>query len=79
MRLMVRDRPGVLAAITEALAESDVSIDSLLQRPIEAQGLVPIVLTTQSAPAAAIERAASMIAALPAVAEAPRVIRIAQI
>ncbi|MBE7218701.1 MAG: homoserine dehydrogenase, partial [Caulobacteraceae bacterium] len=54
MRLMVRDRPGVLAAVTEALAEAGVSIDSLLQRPVEPHGLVPIVLTTQTAPEAAI-------------------------
>ena len=79
MRLMVRDRPGVLASVTEALAEAEVSIDSLLQRPVEAQGLVPIVLTTQAAPDAAVARAAAAIGALDAVAEPPRVIRIARI
>ena len=79
MRLMVRDRPGVLASVTEALADAGVSVDSLLQRPVEAQGLVPIVLTTQAAPDAAVARAAAAIGALEAVAEPPRVIRIARI
>ena len=79
MRLMVRDRPGVLAQVTEALAEAEVSIDSLLQRPVEPHGLVPIVLTTQAAPDAAVAAAASAIGALEAVAEPPRVIRIARI
>ncbi len=78
LRLMVRDRPGVLAAVTEALAEAEVSIDSLLQRPVEPHGLVPIVLTTQTAPDAAVARAAEAIGRLEAVAEPPRVIRIAR-
>ena len=79
LRLMVRDRPGVLAAVTEALAEAQVSIDSLLQRPVQPEGLVPIVLTTQPAPESATARAATAIGALEAVAEPPRVIRIARI
>ena len=79
LRVMARDRPGVLAAITEALAEAEVSIDSLLQRPVEPHGLVPVVLTTQAAPDSAIAQAAAAIGALEAVAEPPRVIRIARI
>ncbi len=79
LRLMVRDAPGVLAAITEALAEAGVSIDSLLQRPVQPHGLVPIVLTTQPAPEAALDRAVEQIAALEAVAEPPRRLRVARI
>ena len=76
---MVHDRPGVLAAVTEALAKAGVSTDSLLQRPVQPEGLVPIVLTTQPAPEASVARAAVAIAALDAVAAPPRVIRIARI
>ena len=79
VRLMVQDRPGVLAAVTEALAHAQVSIDSLLQRPVQPGGLVPIVLTTQPAPEAALADALAGMAALEAVAEPPRAIRIARI
>ena len=47
---MVRDEPGVIAAVTETLAEAGVSIDSFLQKPVEDAGGVPIVLTTHAAP-----------------------------
>jgi homoserine dehydrogenase len=39
-----RDEPGVIAAISETLAECGVSIDSFLQKPVEGAGGVPIVL-----------------------------------
>src|SRR6202034_880987 len=42
IRLMVRDEPGVIAAVTETLAEANVSIDSFLQKPVEDAGVVPI-------------------------------------
>ena len=79
IRLMVHDRPGVLAAVTEAVAKAGVSIDSLLQRPVQPGGLVPIVLTTQPAPEAAVADALSHMAAIEALAEPPRAIRIARI
>ena len=56
LRLMVRDEPGVIAAISETLAEAGVSIDSFLQKPVEGAGGVPIVLTTHAAPEAAYSR-----------------------
>ncbi len=79
VRLMVHDRPGVLAAVAEALAKAQVSIDSLLQRPVQPGGLVPIVLTTQAAPEAAVDDALSHMSAIEGVAEPPRAIRIARI
>jgi homoserine dehydrogenase len=79
LRLMVRDRPGVIAAISEALAKAEVSIDSFLQRPVEDTGHVPIVLTTQSASETAVADAVRHIAALDALVEPPRVMRIARI
>ena len=48
IRLLVRDEPGVIAAVTETLAEASVSIDSFLQKPVEDAGGVPIVLTTHA-------------------------------
>jgi homoserine dehydrogenase len=78
LRLIVRDRPGVLAHVTEALARASVSIDSFLQHPVGATGLVPIVLTTQPASEAAIRDAVQHISELDAVVEPPRTIRIAR-
>ncbi|MHB8527964.1 MAG: homoserine dehydrogenase [Caulobacteraceae bacterium] len=79
LRLLVRDEPGVIAAISETLAEGGVSIDSFLQRPIEGVAGVPIVLTTHAVAESRLNRAIGHIAALPSLLEAPRRIRIAQI
>ena len=79
LRLLVRDRPGVIAGVSEALAKAGVSIDSFLQRPVEDTGLVPIVLTTQPASEDAVRDAVDHIEALDAVVERPRMIRIARI
>jgi homoserine dehydrogenase len=79
VRLMVRDEPGVIAAISETLAEENVSIDSFLQKPVHDAGGVPIVLTTHAAPEPVLLRAIERIAALPAVLEPPRMIRIARV
>ncbi len=77
VRLLVRDEPGVIASISEVLAEAGVSIDSFLQKPVEGAGGVPIVLTTHVAPEATIARAVAAMAALPVLLTPPRVIRIA--
>jgi len=79
LRMMVQDRPGVIAAVTDALARAEVSIDSFLQRSAQNSGLVPIVLTTHVASESAIAHAVEEISALDAVVEAPRFIRIAKI
>jgi homoserine dehydrogenase len=79
IRVMVADRPGVIAAVTDAIARAGLSIDSFLQRSVQNSGLVPIVLTTQVASEAAIRDAVAHIAALDAVVEPPRTIRIANI
>jgi homoserine dehydrogenase len=79
VRLLVRDQPGVIAAITETLAEAGVSIDSFLQKPVAGAGGVPIVLTTHTAPEANLAAAVDAMAALPALIARPRVIRIARI
>ena len=79
VRLLVRDEPGVIASITETLAEAGVSIDSFLQKPIAGVGGVPIVLTTHLASESVLTDAVGRIAALPSMLEAPRLIRIARI
>jgi homoserine dehydrogenase len=78
LRLLVKDEPGVLAAVTETLAEAGVSIDSFLQRPVENTGGVPIVLTTHAVAETAVTEAIRRLAALPQVLETPRMLRIAR-
>ena len=79
VRLIVRDQPGVIASISETLAEAGVSIDSFLQKHVDGAGGVPIVLTTHVAPEATIAKAVRAMAALPTLIAPPRVIRIARI
>jgi homoserine dehydrogenase len=79
LRFLVKDEPGVIAAVSETLAEANVSIESFLQKPVEdAQG-VPIVLTTHAVGEAALKTAIDRIADLPAVIDRPRLLRIARI
>jgi homoserine dehydrogenase len=79
LRLMVKDQPGVIAAVSETLAEAGVSIDSFLQKSVEDAAGVPIVLTTHATPESVILEAVERIAALPAVLERPRMLRIARV
>lgn len=79
VRLLVRDQPGVIAAVSETLAEAGVSIDSFLQKPVEDAGGVPIVLTTHQAPESVLRDAMDRMARLDAVAAEPRMLRIAPV
>ncbi|MFZ4121972.1 MAG: homoserine dehydrogenase [Caulobacterales bacterium] len=76
VRLLVHDRPGVIAAVSDRLGRAQVSIDSILQMPVGPGPLVPIVLTTQPCPKAALEDACVAIGALDAVSETPCVLPI---
>ena len=79
VRLLVRDQPGVIAAVSETLAEEGVSIDSFMQKPVEDAGGVPIVLTTHEAPETVLRQAVDRIGKLDAVVAPPRMLRIAPI
>ncbi len=79
LRLLVRDEPGVIAAVSETLAGAGVSIDSFLQKPVEGVGGVPIVLTTHAVIESVLSEAVKRMAALPALLQPPRLIRIARI
>jgi homoserine dehydrogenase len=79
IRVMVRDEPGVLASVSEELAEAGVSIESFLQKPPgEAPG-VPIVMTTHAVAEVVLAAAVDRIGRLPAVLEPPRLLHIASI
>lgn len=78
MRLMVQDRPGVIAAISGILAKERISVEGMLQRGRSQSGDVPVVITTHETEEAAMQRAVARIAKLKAVAEEPCIIRIEQ-
>lgn len=76
IRLMVIDRPGVMADVTAALRDEQVSVEALLQRGRNPGDVVPVVLTTHETDEAAMRRTLARIAEFDSVVEAPRMIRI---
>ena len=79
LRFMVMDEPGVIAAVSETLAEAGVSIESFLQKPVENADGVPIVLTTHAVAESVLMAAIERIANLSSVLDRPRLLRIARI
>ena len=71
-----KDLPGVLADTSAVLRDHEVSIESLIQRGRNPGQAVPIVLTSHDTTEARMSGALARIAALPAVIEPPRMIRI---
>jgi homoserine dehydrogenase len=76
LRLMVVDRPGVIADVTAVLRDQGVSLESMLQRGRSPGEAVPVVLVTHETGEAAMRLALDRIAALDAVLEPPIMIRI---
>jgi homoserine dehydrogenase len=79
IRLMVVDRPGVMADVTAALRDQQVSVEALIQRGRNPDEVVPVVLTTHDTEEAAMMRALAAIGKLEPVLEDPRMIRIEQL
>ena len=76
LRLMVVDRPGVIADVTAVLRDQGVSLESMLQRGRSPGEAVPVVLVTHETQESAMRDALARIADLNAVLEAPTLIRI---
>jgi homoserine dehydrogenase len=76
IRLMVTDRPGVLAGITASFRDEEVSMESLLQRARSPDEAVPVVLTSHETEEEGMMRALGQIAAMDSVLEPPCMIRI---
>ena len=79
VRLMVTDKPGVIADISAVLRDEQISLGSLLQRGRDPGETVPVVMTTHEAREASMRRACHRIAALEAVTEPPVTIRIERV
>lgn len=76
LRLMVLDKPGVLAEIAACLRDHQVSIEAVIQRARNPGQAVPIVITSHPTTEAAMTGALARIGSLDAVQETPCMIRI---
>ena len=76
LRLMVVDRPGVIADVTGVLRDNAISLESMLQRGRAPGEAVPVVLTTHETSEASVRAALKRIAELNTVMEKPALIRI---
>jgi homoserine dehydrogenase len=76
LRLMVVDRPGVIADVTAILRDEGISLESMLQRGRSPGEAVPVVLVTHETRESAMSQALARIEALNTVMEKPALIRI---
>ncbi len=76
VRLMVIDRPGVMADIAAILRDENVSLESVLQRGRDPGEVVPVILTTHVTVEAGMREALRKIAELEPVVETPLMIRV---
>ncbi|MGH9450630.1 MAG: homoserine dehydrogenase [Terriglobia bacterium] len=74
LRLVVRDRPGILARVCAILARHRINIDSVLQEPGHPKAKTPFVMTLEPTKEKHLQRAAGEIAKLPFLAERPLVL-----
>jgi homoserine dehydrogenase len=64
LRFVVRDRPGILAAIASIMATYSINIDAVLQRPAPSKDALPFVVTVEPCLPATLAAALQQIAAL---------------
>jgi homoserine dehydrogenase len=64
LRFVVRDRPGIVAALATILANYQISIDALLQKPGFPHSALSFVMTLESCDSAVLHRALEEIARL---------------
>lgn len=77
IRFTVADRPGVLAEITAAMRDADVSIESLIQRGRAAEGeAVQVAMVTHEGPERCVAMALELLRDTPSLTEAPLVMPI---
>jgi homoserine dehydrogenase len=79
IRLVVLDRPGVLADIAAALRDAKVSIESVIQRGRAPEEPVPLVLITHDTEEARMTRALERMVKLDTVTRPPTLIPIEQL
>ncbi|HEY0794727.1 MAG TPA: homoserine dehydrogenase, partial [Acidisarcina sp.] len=71
IRFIVKDRPGIVAEIATHLAEHDINIQAILQKPGHPADRLPFVVTVEPCPASALRKALGRIAQMDCFLEAP--------
>jgi homoserine dehydrogenase len=64
LRFLVKDRPGIIAALATILAKHGINIDSVLQKPGCPKSHLPFLITLEECKAALVEQALQQINAL---------------
>ena len=76
LRLMVVDKPGVIADIAGVMRDESVSMEAMIQRARAPGEAVPVVLTTHETAAAAIGRVVARLARINSILEPAHVLPI---
>jgi homoserine dehydrogenase len=76
LRLMVVDRPGVIADVTAIMRDQNVSMETMIQRARAPGDRVPVVITTHETSQAQISRVLERLAGVKTVLEPPHVMSI---
>jgi homoserine dehydrogenase len=79
IRFVVDDKPGIVSAISGALARVGANIDSILQRPGYPKDALPFVVTTEPCLTSTIEKALRSIARMPCMLEKPLCLQILEV
>jgi homoserine dehydrogenase len=64
LRFIVRDRPGIIAAIAGAMERHAINIDAVLQLPADSKDELPFVVTVEACPSAVLASAVADISRL---------------
>ena len=64
IRFMVKDRPGIVAAITTALAAEQINIRAIVQKPGYPADALPFVVTVEPCKSSALQRALAPVRAM---------------
>ena len=64
IRFLVADRPGIVAAITTALAKEQINIRAIVQKPGYPAAALPFVVTTEPCKSSALKRALAQVSGM---------------
>ncbi len=69
LRLMVEDRPGVLAEVTGILSRQGINIEAIIQKPAHDAGIIPVIILTRPVLEQHMNDAISAMASIPVLRE----------
>jgi homoserine dehydrogenase len=64
IRFLVKDRPGIVAAITQALADEQINIRAIVQKPGYPADALPFVVTVEPCKSSALKRALAKVGSM---------------